>query len=219
MFLPPVPLPKAVPAAGRFRLPLTPFSLRFCHTHRGRHGLRRSLGCSDAHRTADLSIPEVYTGVGSRRDHQINCVRLRFAWHSSPSVVDDALTNSDNTEKCTPAVDYGFGPGGPAWPSSRRGTTPPQVSRPRPAPPAAATPALVDSPVRTVPLPSDRHHAEPRWELPSYGLRLFLVTRRLHIQGRTSSTTLLNCGSRIPSRVIHMTVISERSTLSRRATP
>ena len=29
MFLPPSPLPKAVPAAGRFLLPLTPFSLRF----------------------------------------------------------------------------------------------------------------------------------------------------------------------------------------------
>ena len=29
MFLPPSPLPKAVPAAGQFRLPLTPFSLRF----------------------------------------------------------------------------------------------------------------------------------------------------------------------------------------------
>ena len=28
MFLPPSPLPKAVPAAGRFRLPLTPFSIR-----------------------------------------------------------------------------------------------------------------------------------------------------------------------------------------------
>ena len=29
MFLPPSPLPKVVPAAGRFRLPPTPFSLRF----------------------------------------------------------------------------------------------------------------------------------------------------------------------------------------------
>ena len=29
VFLPPSPLPKAVPAAGRFRLPLAPFSLRF----------------------------------------------------------------------------------------------------------------------------------------------------------------------------------------------
>ena len=29
MFLPPSPLPKAVPATGRFHLPLTPFSLRF----------------------------------------------------------------------------------------------------------------------------------------------------------------------------------------------
>ena len=29
MFLPPSPLPKTTPAAGRFRLPLTPFSIRF----------------------------------------------------------------------------------------------------------------------------------------------------------------------------------------------
>ena len=60
-----------------------------------------------------------------------------------------------------PAVDYGFGPGGAPRPSSRRVITPPRVPRPRPAPPAAATLALADSPVRAVPLPSDRDHAEP----------------------------------------------------------
>ena len=63
--------------------------------------------------------------------------------------------------KAPPAVDYGFGPRGAPRPSSRRVTTPPRVPRPRPAPPLAKTPALADSPVRTVPLPSDRDHAEP----------------------------------------------------------
>ena len=84
---------------------------------------------------------------------------------------------------------YGFGPDGAPRPSSRRGTTPPQVPRPRPAPPATANPALANSLVRTVALPSDRGHADPIWELLSYGSRLFLVTSRLHIQGRTPSAT------------------------------
>ena len=124
MFLPPSPLPKAVPAAGRSRLQLTPVSLRFCHTHRGRHGLRRSPGCSDAHRTVDLSIKEFYTGDGPRHDHRFDCVRLRLSWHSNPSAVDDAPTSNDSNRYCTPAVDYEFGPGGAPRPSSRRGTTP-----------------------------------------------------------------------------------------------
>ena len=70
-----------------------------------------------------------------------------------------------------------------------------------------------------------RYHFRPTtttqslWELFFYGLRLLLVTRRLHLQGRMPSTTLLNCGSRIPSRVIRMPIGSENSTLSRRATP
>ena len=51
------------------------------------------------------------------------------------------------------------GPEGPLG-HSRRGTTPSRVPRPRPAPPAAATPALADSLVCAVPLPSDRDHAE-----------------------------------------------------------
>ena len=59
-------------------------------------------------------------------------------------------------------------------------------------PVAAATPALVDSSVRTVPLPSDSDHAEPIWELLSYGSRLLLVARRPHTQGRTPFATLLN---------------------------
>ena len=48
--------------------------------------------------------------------------------------------------------------------------------------------------------------------------RLRLATRRLHLQGRTPSATLLNCGSLIPSCVVRMPIGSERSTLSRRAT-
>ena len=84
---------------------------------------------------------------------------------------------------------------------------------------AAATLALADSPARTMPLPSDRDHAEPIWELLSYGSRLLLGIRRLHIQGRTPLATLLNCCSLIPLRVIHMTIGSESTTLSRRGTP
>ena len=57
------------------------------------------------------------------------------------------------------------------------------------------------------------------WELLSYGVRLLLVTRRLHLQGRMPSTTLLNCGSRIPSRFFRMPIGSANSTQSRRATP
>ena len=63
--------------------------------------------------------------------------------------------------KALPAVDYGFGPGGPSRPSSRRVTTPPRDRRLRAALPAAATPNLADPPARTVPLPSDHDHAEP----------------------------------------------------------
>ena len=59
------------------------------------------------------------------------------------------------------------------------------------------------------------------WELLSYGLRLLLVKRRLHLQGRMPSATLLNSGSLIPSLVIRMPdwKRSESSMLSRRATP
>ena len=67
-----------------------------------------------------------------------------------------------------PAVDYGFWPCRGPRASSRRGTTPSRAPRPRPAPPAAATPALANSPACTVPPPSDHDHAEPTWEL-SYG--------------------------------------------------
>ena len=45
------------------------------------------------------------------------------------------------------------------------------------------------------------------------------MTRRLHVQGRMPSTTPLDHGSRIPSRVIRMPIGSANSTQSRRATP
>ena len=56
---------------------------------------------------------------------------------ATPALVDSRVMH--------PAVDYGFGLGGAPRPSSRRGTTPPRVPRPRPAPLAAATPFFVDS--------------------------------------------------------------------------
>ena len=74
------------------------------------------------------------------------------------------------------------------------------------ASPTAVAHALADSPVRTVPLSSDRDHTEPTWELLSHGSRLLLVTRRLNIQCRTPSATLLIYGSLIPSRVIYMPI-------------
>ena len=59
------------------------------------------------------------------------------------------------------AVDYGFGPGGAPRSSSKRASTPTRVSRPRPAPPTAATLAPAASSVPTTPIPSDRDRAEP----------------------------------------------------------
>ena len=73
---------------------------------------------------------------------------------------------STRTRRCsatvgTPSVDYGFGPGRAPRPSSRRVTTQPRVLRSLPAPPAAATPALADSPFRKVLIVSDHAHADP----------------------------------------------------------
>ena len=161
-------------------------------------------GYSDADRTANLSIPAFFPGDGPRSDHRFDCIRLRHAWHSSPSVVDDAPTNSDNNGKCTPAVDYEFGPGGAPRASSRRVTTPPRARRPRPLLLPTRRPA--------------RYHFRPTtttqrlWELCFYGLRLLLVKRRLHLQGRMHSATLLSCGSRNPSRFIHMPIGSANNT-------
>ena len=78
------------------------------------------------------------------------------------------------------AVDYGFGPGGAPRPFARRDNTPPRVPRPRPGPPAAATLLL---PRRRSPRCQYRPTATAQslWELLSYGLRLLLVTRRLHL--------------------------------------
>ena len=94
--------------------------------------------------------------------------------------------------KAPPAVDCGFGLGGGPQPSSRRVATPPRARRQRPTPPAAATSTLADPPARTVPLPTTT--TQRLWELFSYGLRLLLVTRRLHLRGRMPSKTLLYCG-------------------------
>ena len=173
----------------------------------------RSPGCSDAHRTAASSTKEVYTGDGLRRNRRFDCVCLCLAWDSSPSVIDDAPPFSDSNGICTPAVDYGFGLGGslghfsdevqPRRESHGRGRLQPP---PRP---------LLLSGRR-----SARCHVRPTatprrlLELLSYGSRLLLVTRRLHIQDRTPSTTMRNCGSRIPSSVIRMPIGSENSTLS-----
>ena len=60
-----------------------------------------------------------------------------------------------------PAVDDDFGPGGAPRPSARRANHPSRVSRPRPGPTTAATPAPAASSVPTVPIPSDRDRAEP----------------------------------------------------------
>ena len=113
--------------------------------------------------------------------------------------------------KAPPAVDYGFGPGGVPQPSSRRLTTPPRARRPRPLLLTTRRPARYHFRRTTT--------TQSLWELRSYGLRLLLVTRRLHLQGRMPSATLLSFGSRIPSRVIHMPIGSANNTQSRRATP
>ena len=113
--------------------------------------------------------------------------------------------------KAPPAVEYGFVPGGVPRPSSRRVTTPPRARRPRPL--------LLPTRRRA------RYHfrltttTQILWELHSYGLGVLLMTRRLNVHGRMPTATLLSCGSRIPSRVIHMPIGSANNTQSRRATP
>ena len=71
-------------------------------------------------------------------------------------------------------------------------------------------PALADSPVCTVPLPSDRDHAEPMGTPPLRHM-LLLVKRRLHLQGRMPSATLLKCGSLIPSRALFACQLEARA--------
>ena len=61
--------------------------------------------------------------------------------------------------------------------------------------------------------------AQILWELLSYGLRPLLATHRLPPPSWMPLATLLNCSSLIPSRVIHMSIGSDNSRLSRRATP
>ena len=61
--------------------------------------------------------------------------------------------------------------------------------------------------------------AQSLWELLSYGLRPRMTIQRLHLPSWMPLATLLNCGSLIPSRVLHMPIGSENSKLSRPATP
>ena len=60
-----------------------------------------------------------------------------------------------------PDAGYGFGPGGSLRPSARLANIPPLVPRPQSTPLTAATSAPAASPVPTVPMPTDRNHAEP----------------------------------------------------------
>ena len=73
--------------------------------------------------------------------------------------------------KAPHTVNYGFGLGGGPRTSSMQVTIPPRVPRPRPAPPAATTPALADSPARTVPLLPDHNRAK------RLGIPLLRLTR------------------------------------------
>ena len=93
VFLPPSPLLKAVPAVGRFRMPLTPFPRRCLPSlsRAARAPQKPWLQRRPSH--SEFSIPEFYTGVGPAAT---TGVRICLAWHSSPSVVDDAPTNTDN---------------------------------------------------------------------------------------------------------------------------
>ena len=61
--------------------------------------------------------------------------------------------------------------------------------------------------------------AQSLWKLLSYYLRPLLATHRLHLPSWMPLATLLNCSSLIPSRVVHMSIGSDNSRLSRRATP
>ena len=112
--------------------------------------------------------------------------------------------------KAPPAVDYGFGPGGVPQPSSRRDTARPRARRLRPLLLPTRRPA--------------RYHFRPTtttqslWELRSYRLRLLLVIRRLHLQDRMPSATLLNCGlwifaCRLEARKILRTDVPRHDTL------
>ena len=101
----------------------------------------------------------LHRGDGFPRDHGFDGVRLCRAWHSSPSVSDDAPTNSDSNRQCTPAVEYGSTPDGAPRQSSRSVNSPPRVPWPRSTPSPAVTPAPAASPVPMV--PTDRDLPEP----------------------------------------------------------
>ena len=167
-FLPPSQLPKTVPVAGRFNPPLTPFSIRFL-PYPSRAAQAPQKPCLQRHPPHSRLV---YPGVLHIRRPP---PRPPVLCMSPPCLGLQPLHRRRRTDDQRqqrvrhPAVDYGFGPGGASGPSSRRGKSPPRVPRPRRAPPAVATPTLADSPVRPVPLPSDRDHAEPIWEVLSYG--------------------------------------------------
>ena len=212
-FLPPSPLPMAVPAAGRFRLPLIPFSLRLLlyPSRAARAPQKTWLQRHPSH--SSLIYPG---GLHRRRPPPRPPVKLC----PSPSFLALHLFRRRRRRPDEQRQQRVMHLRCRLWVRARRGSSAIFQTRYNPATsPTAAAPALADSPVRTMPLPSDRDHAEPIWELLSGGSRLLLVKRRLHMQGRTPSATLRNCGSLIPSRVIHTPIGSERSTLSRRATP
>ena len=177
MFLSPSPPPKAVPAAGRFFLPLTPFLFRFLPCPSKPARATQKLWLQLQRRPSHSRL--LYQGVLHRRRspprppvrmcQSLPCLALR------PLRRRQRADKQRQQQVMHSAVYYGFGPGGTPRPSFRGGTTPPRVPRPRTALPSAATLALADSPVRTGPIASDRYHAEPIWELLFYGSRRLLV--------------------------------------------
>ena len=175
MFLHPSPPSIAAPAAGGLCLqPTTMIRFGLRRTHRGRHGLRRSPGCSDGRRPAD-SFKESYTGDRLGRNHGPDRVRLRtasppgFAGVQQQQLVLHPLLSTMVLGRQAPR------------PSARRANTPPRVPRPWPAPSIPATPDPAASSVLTVPRPPTAT-AHSLWELLSPGLRPLLATRPLHLQ-------------------------------------
>ena len=136
----------------------TTTSLRFCCTHRGQRGLQPTPSRSSVQETDTVKpvgpTASIFNSLGSPAPQTMT----QSSDRTSTRVRRRSATAAG---EAPPAVDYGFGPGGAPRPCSKRVKSPPRVLRLRPAPPAAATPAPADAPVRTVPLPSDRGHAGP----------------------------------------------------------
>ena len=161
VFLPPSPLPKALPAACRFLLLLILFSPRFSSYPSRAARTPQKPWLHNDRRSSDSDSKEFYARDGLRRDIRFDRIHLCLDWHSIPSVGDDTPTNRDVNPKCPPAVDYGVGPGEAPRPSSRGVDTPSRIIRPRPTPSTAATPAPAAYPVSTVPVPPDGDRTEP----------------------------------------------------------